>query len=364
MVGLGPVPQPTAASFIERGIERGLRFGSDLLHVSYGDLRVTPAGVRAGRATIADADRGGIFLFRGGGNLDASQRNLIRRVQAAEGTTLLNDVRFIVRAGSKESTFHRASAAGLPLPTTVTVRSEEELVRAWPAFEGSPHGQVLKRVNGLGGQQVFFPTSREAALETMRADPGQRWVLQETIPAARDQDIRAHLVLDTKTGAYEAADAYVRNRAPGGKTPNLANGGFPTAYVLSPWEQRAAIGTADALAAGARHKPLHVAIDLFPRERITPETVERNRALWALGPEDGAAALSDTAVIGEAASSAGTKGTEIVRGGDNPVVERMLDSILHLRATGGFEAQPWHRAWLGAHDARGGADQLTRSAMP
>ncbi|MCW2926853.1 MAG: hypothetical protein JWM86_821, partial [Thermoleophilia bacterium] len=179
-------------------------------------------------------------------------------------------------------------------------------------------------------------------------DPDADFVMQEFLPHAKDQDIRVHMVWDSARHDYTVQNSYVRNRNPFELTPNLANGGFPTNYVLSPWEEHQALSSARVLAEGSPTAPLHVGLDFFPRQPITASTVERNAKLQELQgkllgqgwtPDAVRHQLiqlsRDTAVIGEAASSAGTKGTELVLGeGVNPVTAKMVSEILHARANG------------------------------
>jgi hypothetical protein len=340
-----PIPQPTMARVMEEAVGRGDRIGKDIMHVNYDDLRVTNGVVKVGsRVVVNGDDKSAFFLFRGGGNLSDDNRSLIGAVQSIKGSQMLNDIEFITKAGNKESTYNIMELAGLPLPRQAEAATADEAIAGFDhIMAGGAEGVVLKRVNGLGGKHVHFPASADAAARIVKDDPGSQWVLQELIPAARDQDIRAHLVLDAVSGEYKVANTYVRNRAPGGSTPNLAGGGYATDYVLSPWEERIAIQAAEELGKGSSTKPLHVAMDLFPRARITEETVARNRSLQAELARTGTiSGPTDTAVIGEAASSAGTKGTEAVLEGRNPVVEQILDSVEHLRRTGGFERQAWH----------------------
>lgn len=351
IVGIGKTPPQTTRSLIEEAVRRGLEPGVDIIATSYADLRVGAKGgfVRLADGTGADglvlAGQGqqSLFLFRGGGNLRDSHLRKIGAIQAVDGATAITDLSFIQRAGSKATTYDLLHAAGLSLAETQTVRTADEAVAAFDAITGRFGSQtaVLKKVNSLGGKDVHFVTSHDEVRAVIAKEPGATYVMQEYLPHARDQDVRVHLVWNHATGDFEVANSYVRNRTAFHATPNLANGGFPTTYTLSPWEEQQAREAARALAADSAHPPVHIGLDFFPRAPITASTVERNAALQeqiATGAITRAEAIAqgrDSVVIGEAASSAGTKGTEIVLGeGNNPVAQRIVDEILHIREHG------------------------------
>ncbi|MCW2973312.1 MAG: RimK-like ATP-grasp domain [Thermoleophilia bacterium] len=356
IVGLNAAPPKTTQSLIRELTELGLKPGQDVISTRYSDLRVGRDGgfVRlAGQAdTLAGLGADATFLFRGGGNLAPAQFRKIGAIQSVEGATVLSDLSFIERAGSKAITNDRLAAAALPLPRTISVQGAKQAIAGLHEIQGAGSGDVvLKKVNSLGGQDVHFVKTEAEVRAVIDAEPEAGFVVQEYLPAARDQDIRVHMVWNHDTGLHEVEHSYVRNRAPGAKTPNLANGGFPTKYVPSPWEQVQAQRAAAVLTEGSAQPPLHVGLDFFPREPITTATVKRNEELQELsrsGAAGRAAALAADAhnvVIGEAASSAGTKGTELLLGeGVNPVTARMADEIVHVRTHGPTQLQPGEMA--------------------
>ncbi len=351
IVGIGKTPPQTTRTLIEEAVKRGLEPGVDIIATRYADLRVGVDGgfVRLAEGTGADglvlAGQGqqSLFLFRGGGNLTAQHMRKIGAIQAVDGATAITDLSFIQRAGSKSTTYDLLHAAGLSLAETQTVRSADEAIAAFDTITGRFGAQtaVLKKVNSLGGKDVHFVTSHEEIRAVIAREPNATYVMQEYLPHARDQDVRVHLVWNHESGDFEVANSYIRNRTPFQPTPNLANGGYPTTYALSPWEEAQALRAARALAAGSPHPPVHVGLDFFPRAPITASTVERNAALreqiasGAISRAEAIAQGADSVVIGEAASSAGTKGTEIVLGeGNNPVARRIIDEIMHIREHG------------------------------
>ncbi|MBC7459894.1 MAG: hypothetical protein H7287_00890 [Thermoleophilia bacterium] len=352
IVGLNTAPPKTTQSLVEELVQRGLEPGRDVITTRYTDLRVGKGGgfVRlAGHADpLAGTGREATFLFRGGGNLSPLHFRKIGAIQAIQGATTLSDLSFIERAGSKAITNDRLAAAGLPLPRTIPVQGAEQAIAGLHEIRGAGTGTaVLKKVNSLGGKDVHFVKSEADVRRVIDAEPDAGYVLQEFLPAAKDQDVRVHLVWSHDTRTHEFAHAYVRNRMAGRQTPNLANGGFPINYVPSPWEQVQAQRAAAVLTEGSAQPPLHVGLDFFPRAPITATRIERNMELQELaatgaaGRAEAMAADARNVVIGEAASSAGTKGTEMVLGdGVNPVTARMADEILHVRAHGPTSLQP------------------------
>jgi hypothetical protein len=281
-------------------------------------------------------------------------------IQSVDGAQSLTDLGFIERAGSKAITHERLSEAGLALATTLPVRGEAAAIKAFDDII-SEHGggvAVLKKVNSLGGKDVHFVSSHDDIRSVIAADKNSDYVMQEFLPHAKDQDIRVHMVYDRGAGTFKVENAYTRNRNSFQLTPNLANGGFPTNYILSPWEEKQAIQAARVLAQGSPTAPLHVGLDLFPRTPITATRVEQNHALQQavregkMSLDDAIKADQHSAVIGEAASSAGTKGTELVLGeGTNPVVDAMVREIIRARKSG---VAPLTDAETAARMIRGG----------
>jgi hypothetical protein len=351
IVGIGRTPPKTTQSLIEEAAKRGMVPGEDIISTRYADLRVganrgfvrMAEGTGADGLVLAGQGRETLFLFRGGGNLTDSHLRKIAAIQSVDGATALTDLSFIRTAGSKAITYDKLKAAGLALADTIPVHGADESIAAFDQITGrfGADVAVLKKVNSLGGKDVHFVRSHDEIRAVIAKDPNADFVMQEFLPYAKDQDVRVHIVWDGVKQDFEVANAYVRNRNAFQLTPNLANGGYPTNYVLSPWEQEQALESARVLAAGSDHAPLHVGLDFFPRQPITASTVERNQTLQAAvadGSVSRAAALAqsrDTVVIGEAASSAGTKGTELVLGdGVNPVTARMVDEIERVRKYG------------------------------
>lgn len=364
-VGIGRTPPKTTQSLIEQAVKRGLVPGEDIIATRYRDLRVgkNRGFVRLAPQTGADglvlAGQGqeSLFLFRGGGNLSESNLKKIAMIQGVEGATALTDLSFIERAGSKALTFERLSEAGLDLPKTISIHGPDEAVRAFDDITAGvgTRQAVLKKVNSLGGKDVHFVRSHDDIERIVAQDPEAGYVMQEYLPHARDQDVRVHMVWNREAEDFEIANSYVRNRTAFARTPNLANGGYPTNYILSPWEEHQALEAARVLAQGSSHPPLHVGLDLFPRRPITAGVIEDNARLadevrtGVRTLDDAMAASTETAAIGEAASSAGTKGTEIVLGeGNNPVTERMVNEILLTRSQGPARFPSTHQATTGA----------------
>ena len=351
IVGIGRNPPKTTASLIEHAAQRGMVPGEDIIATRYRDLRVgkdrgfvrMAAGTGADGMVLAGQGRETLFLFRGGGNLKDPHLRKIAAIQSVDGATALTDLGFIQRAGSKSITNDRLRDAGLALADTISVRGSAQATAAFDQITGRFNADtaVLKKVNSLGGKDVHFVTSHDDIERVIASDPDADFVMQEFLPFAKDQDVRVHMVWSHEKHDFEIANAYVRNRVAFQPTPNLANGGFPTHYELSPWEQEQALAAARVLAEGSPHAPLHVGLDFFPRQALTASTVERNAKLQAAVADGSltwgqAVQMSrDTVVIGEAASSAGTKGTELVLGeGINPVTKRMVDEIMHIREHG------------------------------
>ncbi|MCW2921692.1 MAG: putative alpha-L-glutamate ligase [Thermoleophilia bacterium] len=351
IVGIGRTPPKTTQSLIEAAVKQGMVPGEDIISTNYASLRVgkdrgfvrLAEGTGADGMLLAGKGRETLFLFRGGGNLKETHFNKIAAIQSVDGATALTDLGFIQRAGSKSITNDRLKAAGLALADTIPVTGKAEAVAAFDKITQrfGADTAVLKKVNSLGGKDVHFVQSHDDIAKVIAADPEADFVVQEFLPFAKDQDIRVHMVWSSEKQDFEIANSYVRNRKVGGMTPNLANDGFPTHYELSPWEQEQAIKAARVLAEGSPHAPLHVGLDFFPRQAITASTVERNAKLQqavADGTMSWAEAVSKSehsVVIGEAASSAGTKGTEMVLGaGNNPVVRKMVEEIIHIREHG------------------------------
>lgn len=348
LVGLGRTPPKTTQALIAEATKRGMVPGEDIIATRYADLRVGAERgfVRLAEGTSSDgmvlAGKGqeALFLFRGGGNLKHAHLAKIGAIQAVDGATALTDLSFIQRAGSKAITNDRLEKAGLALAATIPVKGADESIAAFDTITGrfGADTAVLKKVNSLGGKDVHFVKSHDDIRKVIAKDPDAGFVMQEFLPAAKDQDVRVHMVYDRAAGDFQVANAYVRNRNAHQLTPNLANGGFPTGYTLSPWEEHQALESARVLSQGSAHPPLHVGLDFFPRQPITASVVERNARLaqevrdGTRTLDDAMAASADTAVIGEAASSAGTKGTELVLGdGNNPVIEKMIDQVIRLR---------------------------------
>jgi glutathione synthase/RimK-type ligase-like ATP-grasp enzyme len=351
IVGIGRTPPKTTQSLIEEAAKRGMVPGEDIIATRYADLRVgadrgfvrMAEGTGADGMVLAGQGRETLFLFRGGGNLTDGHLSKIAAIQSVDGATALTDLSFIRTAGSKAITYDKLKAAGLALADTIPVHGVDESIAAFDQITGrfGADVAVLKKVNSLGGKDVHFVKSHDEIRAVIAKDPDADFVMQEFLPHAKDQDVRVHIVWDGVKRDFEIANAYVRNRNAFQLTPNLANGGYPTNYVLSPWEQEQALESARVLAAGSNHPPLHVGLDFFPRAPITASTVERNQALQqavadgSMTAEVARALSKDTVVIGEAASSAGTKGTELVLGnGINPVTSRMVDEIVRVREHG------------------------------
>lgn len=348
IVGIGRTPPKTTQSLIEQAAARGLVPGDDIISTRYADLRVgkqrgfvrLAEGTGADGMVLAGQGREALFLFRGGGNLRAPQLDKIAMIQSVDGATALTDLSFIERAGSKAITHDRLKEAGLALADTIPVHGADESIAAFDRITGrfGSDVAVLKKVNSLGGKDVHFVRSHDEIRGVIAKDPDADFIMQEFLPHAKDQDVRTHMVWNSDARDFEVANSYVRNRNPFHLTPNLANGGYPTHYVLSPWEEHQALESARVLAQGSSRPPLHVGLDFFPRQPITASTVERHHELQeavrlgTMTREAAMAASADTAVIGEAASSAGTKGTELVLGnGVNPVTSRMVDEIVKSR---------------------------------
>lgn len=351
LVGLGRTPPKTTQSIIEKAVERGLRPGEDIIATRYHDLRVgkqrgfvrLAQGTGADGMVLAGQGQEALFLFRGGGNLKPRHLEKIGMIQSVDGATALTDLSFIERAGSKAITNTLLQEAGLPLARTIDVHGETAAIRAFDDIVGAFDSDtaVLKKVNSLGGKDVHFVQTHDDVRRIIASEPDADYVMQEFLPHAKDQDIRVHMVWNRDASDFEVANSYVRNRNPFALTPNLANGGYPTLYRLSPWEEHQALESARVLAQGSPNPPLHVGLDFFPRNTITASTVERNQALHdalaggALTRREALEASHDTVVIGEAASSAGTKGTEIVLGeGVNPVTDRIVDGLIQARTHG------------------------------
>ena len=351
LVGIGRTPPKTTQSLIEEAVKRGLVPGEDIIATRYADLRIgkdrgfvrMAQGTGADGMVLAGQGREALFLFRGGGNLTSSHLEKIGAIQAVDGATALTDLSFIERAGSKAITYERLHEAGLALAETIPVTGADEAIAAFDRITGrfSADTAVLKKVNSLGGKDVHFVRGHDDIRAVIAEEPDAGYVMQEFLPYAKDQDVRVHMVWRSEQQDFEVANTYVRNRMPDAATPNLANGGYPTAYALSPWEEHQALESARVLTRGSSQPPLHVGLDLFPRRPITASVVESNAQLsqdvrdGVRTLDEATAASADSAVIGEAASSAGTKGTELVLGrGNNPVAERIVDEILVRRAGG------------------------------
>ncbi|MCB0877467.1 MAG: hypothetical protein KDC46_00595 [Thermoleophilia bacterium] len=369
IVGIGRTPPKTTQALIEEAAKRGMVPGEDIIATRYADLRVganrgfvrLADGTGADGMVLAGQGRQSLFLFRGGGNLKESHLRKIGMIQAVDGATALTDLSFIERAGSKAITYDRLHEAGLALADTIPVKGEAAAVDAFEQVTGrfGADTAVLKKVNSLGGKDVHFVRSADDVRAVVAAEPDAEYVMQEFLPHAKDQDVRVHMVWDSDKGDFAIANSYVRNRNAFQLTPNLANGGFPTNYVLSPWEEQQALESARVLAQGSEHPPLHVGLDFFPRRPITASVVEGNAALQdavaggRMTLADAIDASRDSVVIGEAASSAGTKGTELVLGsGNNPVVTRMIDEVQKLRNAAVPVAVD--DALAGAHEIVGG----------
>lgn len=351
IVGIGRTPPKTTQSLIEHAAQRGLVPGDDIISTRYRDLRVgkdrgfvrLAEGTGADGLVLAGQGREALFLFRGGGNLKDQHLRKIGMIQSVDGATALTDLSFIERAGSKAITYDKLKAAGLALADTIPVRGADESIAAFDRITGrfGADTAVLKKVNSLGGKDVHFVQSHDDIRRVIANDPDADFVMQEFLPYAKDQDVRVHMVYNRELGDFEIQNAYVRNRNAFQLTPNLANGGYPTNYIPSPWEAEQALESARVLSQGSPHMPLHVGLDFFPRQPITASTVERNAKLvdavasGTMSRQAAIGAAKDTVVIGEAASSAGTKGTELVLGeGINPVTRRMVDEIMHVREHG------------------------------
>ena len=351
IVGIGRTPPKTTQSLIEEAVSRGMVPGEDIIATRYADLRVgkdrgfvrLAEGTGADGMVLAGQGRESLFLFRGGGNLNDSHLRKIGMIQAVDGATALTDLSFIERAGSKAITFERLQEAGLALADTIPVQGEAAAIEAFDRITSrfGADTAVLKKVNSLGGKDVHFVRSQDDVARVIASEPDAEYVMQEFLPHAKDQDVRVHMVWNSDKQDFEVANSYVRNRNAFQLTPNLANGGFPTHYVLSPWEEHQALEAARVLANGSDHAPLHVGLDFFPRRPITASVVEHNAGLQdalragTMTSDEALRAGVDSVVIGEAASSAGTKGTELVLGeGNNPVVTRMVDEIEKLRGWG------------------------------
>jgi hypothetical protein len=365
IVGIGRNPPKTTASLIEHAAQRGMVPGEDIIATRYRDLRVgkdrgfvrMAQGTGADGLVLAGQGQQSLFLFRGGGNLKDAHLRKIAMIQSVDGATALTDLGFIQRAGSKSITNDRLRDAGLALAETIPVHGREQAIAAFDKITGAFDADtaVLKKVNSLGGKDVHFVTSHDDIERVIASDPDADFVMQEFLPFAKDQDVRVHMVWSHQAQDFEVANSYVRNRVAFQPTPNLANGGYPTNYVLSPWEQEQALASARVLAQGSPHAPLHVGLDFFPRHAITASTVERNAKLQtalangSISFDDAIRGSRDTVVIGEAASSAGTKGTELVLGeGINPVTRRMVDEIIHIRQHGVSRPAPAQDAVEGA----------------
>lgn len=351
IVGIGRTPPPTTQSIVDEAAKLGMVPGEDIIVTRYADLRVgkdrgfvrLAAGTGADGMVVAGQGREALFLFRGGGNLKDPHLRKIGLIQSVDGATALTDLNAIRRLGSKDVTNEVLLREGLALAETVAVRGADDAIAAFERITTrfGADTAVLKKVNSLGGKDVHFVKSAEDIRSVIARDPEAGYVMQEFLPAAKDQDIRVHGVWNQLKGAYELPNTYVRNRNAFELTPNLANGGYPTNYVLSPWEEDQVLRAMNALAKDSPHPPLHIGLDLFPRRTITASVVERNKSLQellatgALGREEAIARSADTAVIGEAASSAGTKGTELVLGpGNNPVTSSMMAEVARIREHG------------------------------
>lgn len=352
IVGIGRTPPKTTQSLVEHAARRGLVPGEDIISTRYADLRVgaqrgfvrMAEGTGADGMVLAGQGREALFLFRGGGNLKEPHLRKIAMIQSVQGATALTDLSFIERAGSKAITYERLKEAGLALADTIPVRGVDESIAAFDQITGrfGADTAVLKKVNSLGGKDVHFVRSHDDIRGVIAKDPDAEFVMQEFLPYAKDQDVRVHMVWNSDAKDFEVANAYVRNRLPFHQTPNLANGGYPTNYLLSPWEEQQALSSARVLAHGTESPPLHVGLDFFPRQPITASVVERNHfaqeavRLGTMPREVAVHSTRDSVVIGEAASSAGTKGTELVLGeGVNPVTSRMVDEIVKARLAPG-----------------------------
>ncbi|MCW2922690.1 MAG: RimK-like ATP-grasp domain, partial [Thermoleophilia bacterium] len=327
IVGIGRTPPLTTQSIIEQAAAKGLVPGGDIIATRYADLRIgkergfvrLAKGTGADGMVVAGQGQQALFLFRGGGNLKPYHLEKIAKIQTVEGATALTDLSAIERLGSKDATNAVLEKIGSPLAATIPVRGADQAISAFDQITTrfGDTTAVLKKVNSLGGKDVHFVTSHDQIREVIAREPDAGFVMQEFLPAAKDQDIRVHGVYDAATGRYRLPNSYVRNRNAFQLTPNLANGGFPTNYILSPWEEQEVLRAMDALAAGSEHPPLHVGLDLFPRKAITASAVERNHRLQeavragTMSLDEAVAASRDTVVIGEAATSAGTKGTEL-----------------------------------------------------
>lgn len=348
LVGIGRTPPKTTQSIIEKAVERGLVPGEDIIATRYRDLRVgkdrgfvrLAEGTGADGLVLAGQGQQSLFLYRGGGNLKEQHFRKIAAIDAVDGATSITDLSAIKRLGSKEITNDVLAARGIALPRTIPVHGREAAHAAYREISeafGEPT-VVLKKVNSLGGKDVHFVNSLDEVDDVLRAGPKDDYVMQEFLRAAKDQDIRVHGVWNATKGQYELPNSYVRNRNAFELTPNLANGGYPTNYILSPWEEQQVLRSMSALAEGSPRPPLHVGLDLFPRRPITATVVESNAGLQEavktgrMTLEEAMAKAPDTAVIGEAATSAGTKGTELVLGtGVNPVTEQIVEGMLLLR---------------------------------
>jgi hypothetical protein len=348
IVGIGRTPPLTTQSLIEQATKRGMVPGDDVIATRYADLRVgkqrgfvrMAAGTGADGMVLAGQGQRALFLFRGGGNLKDVHFDKIAKIQSVEGATALTDLDAIRRLGSKSITNDVLLRAGVALPETEAVHGAGSAIAAFDRITTrfGADTAVLKKVNSLGGKDVHFVRTHDDIRRVINAEPDADYVMQEYLAAAKDQDIRVHGTWNAARGDYDLPNSYVRNRNATQLTPNLANGGFPTNYILSPWEEDQVRRSMLALAGGSSRPPLHIGLDLFPRRSITASVVEDNMRLQqaaSVGSVERAMAMAesrDTAVVGEAASSAGTKGTEIVLGaGENPVTANMLREITRMR---------------------------------
>lgn len=229
--------------------------------------RISPA-IEDGQLSIRGFDNNampGVILPRQGSQISNSSLVVLAHLQAMN-IPLVNNVQSILAARNKFLTLGILSAAGIKVPTSAFVNSNEEFLSTIDSMGGYP--VVCKKTIGRKGREVFLVEGKTQALNIIEKHllPAEGLLLQQFIPPQGRRDFRVMVIGGKVAAAMEMISPKGDFRS------NFSISGKSNRVHLSPEAERMAIKS--ALAVG-----LDIAgVDLMISDKSGLVAVETNYA--------------------------------------------------------------------------------------
>ncbi|MFA5947624.1 MAG: RimK family alpha-L-glutamate ligase [Candidatus Gracilibacteria bacterium] len=162
---------------------------------------------------------------------------LVEQMEIA-GVLLFNNHDAILRAKNKVKTMQLLDHFGIPIPRTVVLQREEDIVDATKKVGGFPI--ILKEPFGSFGNGVMIVESMRALKSLLRWDQ-PLYVLQEYVKYSRGKDIRVFVVNNRVVGSMQ------RSAKKGEFRSNIELGGIGTPVEITEEENSIALRATQAL---------------------------------------------------------------------------------------------------------------------